>query len=75
MIITAVENRRVQYDKLTEMDTVVATAIDAHAIVENILRVLPLTKTIAIVNGGFSANERFWLGEVRQRACTTGRPN
>ncbi len=66
MIITAVENRRVQYDKLTEMDTVVATAIDAHAIVENILRVLPLTKTIAIVNGGFSANERFWLGEVRR---------
>ena len=25
-----------------------------------------LTKTIAIVNGGFSANERFWLGEVRR---------
>jgi signal transduction histidine kinase len=66
MIITAVENRRVQYDKLTEGDTVVATAIDAHAIVDNILRVLPLTKTIAIVNGGFSANERFWLGEVRR---------
>ena len=66
MIITAVENRRVQYDKLTENDTVVATAIDARAIVDNILRVLPLTKTVAIVNGGFSANERFWLGEVRR---------
>jgi signal transduction histidine kinase len=61
-----VENRRVQLDKLTENDTVVATAINAFAIVENILRVLPLTKTIAIVNGGFSANERFWLGEVRR---------
>ncbi len=66
MIFTAVENRRVQYDKLTEKDTVVATAIDARVIVENILHVLPLTKTIAIVNGGVSANERFWLGEVRR---------
>ena len=66
MIFTAVENRRVQYDKLTENDTVVATAIDARAIVENILRVLPLTKTIAIVNGGVSSNEKFWLGEVRR---------
>ena len=66
MIFTAVENRRVQYDKLTENDTVVATAIDARVIVENILHVLPLTKTIAIVNGGVSANERFWLGEVRR---------
>ena len=66
MIFTGVENRRVQFDKLTENDTVVATAINALAIVENILRVLPLTKTIAIVNGGFSANERFWLGEVRR---------
>ena len=66
MIFTGVENRRVQYDKLTENDTVVATAIDARVIVENILHVLPLTKTIAIVNGGFSANERFWLGEVRR---------
>ena len=36
MIFTGVENRRVQFDKLTENDTVVATAINALAIVENI---------------------------------------
>ena len=43
-----------------------ASAIDSRAILEDILRVLPLTKTIAIVNGGVSPNERFWLGELER---------
>ncbi len=51
MLFTAVEARRVQYDKLTEDDTVVAVAHDFPASFENILRVLPRTKMIAIVNG------------------------
>ena len=65
MLFTAVEQRRVQYDKLTENDTVAAVAHDYPAAFENILRVLPRTKTIAIVNGT-SPNETFWLGEMRR---------
>ena len=65
MVFTAVEQRRVQYEKLTENDTVVAVAHDFPAAFENILRVLPLTKTIAIVNGA-SPNEKFWLEEMRR---------
>lgn len=73
MVFTAVEQRRVQYAKLTENDAVVAVAHDFPAAFENILRVLPLTKTIAIVNG-VSPNERFWLEEMRRElAPLTGR--
>jgi signal transduction histidine kinase len=59
MLFTAVEARRVQYDKLTENDTVAAAAHDFPAAFEIILQVLPRTKTIAIVNG-VSPNEAFW---------------
>jgi signal transduction histidine kinase/ABC-type uncharacterized transport system substrate-binding protein len=65
MVLTAVEQRRVQYEKLTENDTVVAVAHDFPAAFNNILRVLPLTKTIAVVNGA-SPNETFWLEEMRR---------
>ena len=65
MIFTSVEQRRVQNDKLTENDTVVAVAHDFAAVLENILRVLPRTETIAIVNGT-SPNEKFWLGELQR---------
>ena len=65
MVFTAVEQRRVQYEKLTENDTVVAVAHDFPAAFENILRVLPFTKAIAIINGA-SPNEKFWLEEMRR---------
>ena len=65
MVFTSVEQRRIQRDKLTEYDTVVAIAHDLPALIENILHVLPLTKTIAIVNGA-SPNEKYWLGEIRR---------
>ena len=65
MLFTAVEARRVQYDKLTHDDAVVAVAHDFPASFENILRVLPRTKLIAVVNGA-SPNETFWLGELRR---------
>jgi signal transduction histidine kinase len=65
MIFTAVEQRRVQRSRLTEFDTVVAVAHQLPAIVENILQVLPDTKTIAVVNGD-STNERYWLDEIRR---------
>ena len=73
MLFTAVEARRVEYDKLTDNDTVVATTHDYLAAFETILRVLPSTKTIAIVNG-VSPNETFWLGELpRVLAPLSGR--
>jgi signal transduction histidine kinase len=73
MVFTAVEQRRVQYEKLTENDTVVAVAHDFPAAFDNILRVLPLTKTIAVVNGA-SPNETFWQDELRRElAPLTGR--
>jgi signal transduction histidine kinase len=73
MLFTAVEARRVQYDRLTHHDTVAAVAHDFPASFENILRVLPRTKAIAIVNGA-SPNEAFWLGELkRETAHLTGR--
>jgi signal transduction histidine kinase len=65
MVFTSVEHRRIQHDELTENDTVIAIAHDLPALMENILRVLPLTKTIAIVNGT-SPNEMYWLGEIRR---------
>jgi len=65
MVFTAVEQRRVQSEKLTENDTVVAVAHDFPAAFDNILRVLPLTQTIAVVNGA-SPNEKFWLKEMRR---------
>ena len=51
MVFTAVEQRRVQYSILTPNDTVVAVAHSFPAVFENILRVLPDTKTVAVVNG------------------------
>jgi hypothetical protein len=65
MVFTAVEQRRVQYSNLTPNDTVVAVAHSFPAVFENILRVLPDTKTVAVVNGN-STNERYWLEEMRR---------
>ncbi len=65
MVFTAAEQRRVQYSILTANDTVVAFAHSFPAVFENILRVLPDTKTVAVVNGN-SANEKFWSEEMRR---------
>ena len=65
MLFTAIEARRVQRDKLTDNDTVVATHNDYAAAFESLLHVLPDTKTIVIVNG-VSPNEKFWEGELRR---------
>jgi signal transduction histidine kinase len=73
MLFTAVEARRVEYDKLTENDSVAAVAHDFPAAFETILQVLPLTKVIAVVNGT-SPNEVFWQGELeRELAPLSGR--
>jgi len=73
MIFTAVDRRRVDYDQLSENDTVVAVDHDFAAILKTILQVLPDTKTVAIVNG-ISPNEVFWHEEIqRQLAPFTNR--
>ena len=73
MMFTAVEARRVQYDKLTENDTVAAAAHDFPAAIETILQVLPGTKVIAVVNGA-SPNEVYWQGVFeRELAPLSGR--
>jgi len=64
MVFTAVEQRRVQWPSLTANDVVVAAAHDFPALFETMLRVLPNTKTIVVVNGA-SPNEKFWLGELQ----------
>ena len=65
MVFTAVERRRVDFQKLTEHDAVVASSNDDIVFFENILRVLPLTKTISVVVGT-SPNETFWREELRR---------
>src|SRR5215213_6054097 len=63
MLFTLVERRRVDFSKLTEYDTVVAGSNKEVLFFENILRVLPLTTTIAIVVGS-SPSETWWRNEV-----------
>ena len=65
MVFTAVEQRRVQRSNLTENDTVVPIAQNFPAIIENILHVLPDTKTVAVVIGN-SSLERFWLETLHE---------
>ncbi|WP_454624880.1 sensor histidine kinase [Bradyrhizobium cenepequi] len=66
-VLTAVEQRRIQFANLTDNDTVVAVAHDFPRSFETILRVLPGTKSIVIINGA-SPNEKFWLDELRKDA-------
>lgn len=63
MVMTAVEERRVQRSALTDNDAVVAVKQDVPALFGNILRLLPATRTIAVVVGD-SPNERFWQSEI-----------
>jgi ABC-type uncharacterized transport system substrate-binding protein len=65
MVFTAMEQRRIEVSALTEDDTVVAMTHDFAAFIESILRVLPDTKNVTVVNGN-SPNERFWLEEIRR---------
>ena len=65
MLFTSVEQRRIQRSSLTENDAVVAIAQNFPAIIENILHVLPDTKTVAVVIGN-SPVERLWLEVLRK---------
>ena len=65
MLLAAVEARRVEPSLLSEQDAVVGVRYDQVAAIENILRLLPETKTIAMVIGN-SPNERFWSAESQR---------
>ena len=65
MLMTAVEQRRIRFDTLTENDAAVAVQHDFMASIESILRVLPNTQNIVVING-VSPNEKFWLGEMQR---------
>lgn len=65
MVMTAVEERRVQRSALTDNDAIVAVKQDVPALFGNIVRLLPATRTIAVVVGD-SPNERFWQSEIRK---------
>ena len=63
MVFTAVDYRRVNYSALTPNDTVVAVKIDYLTAFENILRLLPDTKRVAVIVGA-SPIEKFWKQEI-----------
>ena len=62
MLLAAVEVRRVEPSMSSEQDAVAGVRYDQVAAIENILRLLPETKAIAIILGN-SPGERFWVGE------------
>ena len=63
MVLTAVDQRRVQYSNLTANDAVVAVRINYLAAFENILQVLPNTKDVLVVVGT-SPIEKFWKDAI-----------
>jgi signal transduction histidine kinase len=67
MVLSVVEQRRVDYSALTQNDTVVPVHIDYPAALENILRVLPDTTNVFVVVGR-SPIEQFWGDEIRKAA-------
>lgn len=67
IVMTAVERRRIRFDGLTDNDAVVAVKHDFAASFDTILRVLPDTKNIVVINGA-SPNEKFWLEEMQREA-------
>jgi signal transduction histidine kinase len=63
MVLTAVDERRVQFSRLSAVDVVVPVRIDYLRAVENILQVLPDTKNVMVVVGT-SPIEKFWKAEI-----------
>ena len=63
MLLTVVDQRRVQFSTLTANDAVVAVSINYFGAIENILRVLPDTKNVAVVVGN-SPIEKYWKEEI-----------
>jgi signal transduction histidine kinase/ABC-type uncharacterized transport system substrate-binding protein len=62
VIFAALDARAIKDLTLTANDTIVAVSIDLNAVIENILRTLPNTTTLAVVIGD-SPIEKFWVNE------------
>jgi signal transduction histidine kinase len=65
MVLSVVEQRRVEYSALTANDAVVPIRINYVAAIANILHVLPDTKNVAVVVGA-SPIEQFWREQIRK---------
>ena len=65
MLLAAVEVRRIEPSLLSEQDAVAGVRYDQVAAIENMLRLLPETKAIAIIVG-VSPGERYWAGEYQR---------
>ncbi len=65
VIFAALDARAIQDPTLTANDTMVTVSTDLNAIIENILRTLPNTTTLAVVIGD-SPIEKFWVNEFLQ---------
>jgi signal transduction histidine kinase len=64
-VLTVVEQRLVNRLDLTDNDVVVSVRNDFVAAFENILKLLPDIKTVAVVVGA-SPLEKFWIDEVKR---------
>ena len=62
VIFAALDARAIKDATLTANDTMVAVSIDLTAVIENILRTLPNTTTLAVVMGD-APIEKFWVKE------------
>ena len=62
VIFAALDARAIKDATLTANDTTVAVSIDLNAVIENILRTLPNTTTLAVVMGD-APIEKFWVNE------------
>ena len=62
VIFAALDARAINVATLTAKDAMVAVSIDLTAVVENILRTLPNTTTLAVVMGD-APIEKFWVKE------------
>ena len=62
VIFAALDARAIKDATLTANDTMVAVSIDLTAVIENILRTLPNTTTLAVIMGD-APIEKFWVNE------------
>ena len=65
MLFAAVDRRFIEKATMADNDTAVAVAHDPPQMIENILKLLPDTKTVVVVIGA-SQLEQFWLNEVKR---------
>lgn len=68
MLLTAIDARNVPPAALKPGDGVTATALDLPRAFADVLRVLPRTRTIAVVLGA-TPLERFWRGEIERETA------